>query len=374
MGLLQSIALRGVDIQAELGPRTTAPGYWYTAPTTMLTPLAYQEAIQIPACHRSLALIKGIASGLPLEMYDKSTNAQVEDAPKWLTQPDPRMGRGVQLAATIEDLAMYGTAYWEVLDVFPGTNKPSRFAYVNYQRVLPNYTRDATVVNYYDVDGGRRPMDGIGSLITFQGLDQGALYRGKIALRRAYDLQRAAQSYADTPAPQGVIKNNGADLPQGEVQGLLSQWKSARKRGSVGYLSAQLEWQQSSYSPVEMALNEQIDNSDSQIAELFNLDPYWVNAQKSSMTYSNVRDVNRQLYQTTLRYYLDPIEQRFNFPDIGFPGFEIRFSLDEFLRVDPLTRVQIEQTLFQNGVITADEWRSMEDLAPRGSDLEEPSA
>ena len=80
-----------------------------------------------------------------------------------------------------------------------------------------------------------------------------------------------------------------------------------------------------------MALTEQIDNADSQIAQLFNLDPYWVNAQKSSMTYSNVRDVNRQLYQTTLRYYLDPIEQRLNFPDIGFPGFDIRFSLDEFL-------------------------------------------
>lgn len=364
MGVLQAIALRGLDVKAELGPRLTTPGYWFSAPAALTTPLAYQEAIQIPAVNRCLAIVKGIIGGLPLEMYDERTNAEVE-GPAWLKQPDPRMSRGVQLAATIEDLALYGTAYWEVLETQNG--KPSRFAYINYQRVLPIYNKDTTIVAAYDVDGGRRPMDGVGSLITFQGLDQGALFRGKVALRRAYDLQVAAQNYAQSPNPSGVIKNNGADLPQAEVQGLLNAWKSARRRGSVGYLSAQLEWQASSYSPVEMALNEQIDNSDSQIAELFNLDPYWVNAQKSTMTYSNVRDVNRQLYQTTLRYYMDPIEQRLNFPDLAVPGYEYRFSIDDFLRVDPLTRVQIEQTLFQNGVIDVNEWRQMEDLAPRGS-------
>lgn len=364
MGVLETFALRGLDIQAELGPRTTAPGYWWTAPATLSTPLAYQEAIQIPAVNRCLALVKGIIGGLPLEMYDEQTNAEVE-GPAWLKQPDPRMARSVQIAATIEDLALYGTAYWEVLETENG--KPSRFAYVNYQRVLPNYDRDMTVVAWYDVDGGRRPMDGVRSLITFQGLDQGALFRGKVALRRAYDLQLAAQTYARTPAPTGVIKNNGADLPQNEVAGLLNAWKSARQRGAVGYLSAQLEWQASSYSPVEMALNEQIDNADSQIAELFNVDPYWVNAQKSSMTYTNVRDVNSQLYQTTLRYYLEPIEQRLNFPDLAYPGYEYKFSLDNFLRTSPAERVQIEQTLFQNGVIDVTEWRQMEDLAPRGS-------
>lgn len=371
MGVLRNIALRGIDIEAQLNPRTTGPGYYYTVPTAVATPLAYTEAVQIAAVHRCLALIKGISAGLPLEMYDESTNAEIE-GPVWLMQPDPRMSRGVQIAATIQDLALYGLAYWEVLEVENG--KPSRFAYVNYTRVMPSYNRSETVVAYYNVDGNRRPDFGVGSLITFQGLDEGALYRGKVVLRRAYDLQLAAQQYAATPSPTGVIKNNGADLPQAEVTGLLNQWKNARKRGAVGYLSAQLEWQASSYSPVEMALNEQIDNSDSAIAQLFNLDPYWVNAQKSSMTYSNVRDVNRQLYQTTLRYYLDPIEQRLNFEDIGYPGrFEIRFSLDEFLRSDPMERVTVIEKLVQNGIITVDEARGMEDLAPRGEgdDIEE---
>ena len=206
----------------------------------------------------------------------EATDAEVE-GPEWLKQPDPRMARGVQIAATIEDLAMHGWAYWEVLELFPGTMKPSRFAYVAWSRVLPQYNRTMTLVDGYNVDGERRPMDGIGSLITFQGLDQGALVRGRTAIRRAYELQQAALLYSAQPVPQGIIKNNGADLPANEVTGVLNQWKSARKRGAVGYLSAQFEWQASSYSPIEMALNEQIDNSDSQIAELFNLDPYWVN-------------------------------------------------------------------------------------------------
>lgn len=371
MGVLTALALRGIDVKAELGPRAPGAGFYFTAPSALISPLSYNEAIQVPAVCRSLSLIKGVSAGLPLEMYDQRTNEEVEDAPEWLTQPDPRMARGVQIAATIEDLAMRGTAYWEVLEVFPGTSKPSRFAYVSWQRVLPQYNDDYTLVIGYNVDGGRRPMDGVGSLITFQGMDAGVLTRGKLAIRRAFELQSAAVNYSMSPFPQGVLKNNGADLPPNEVQGLLNQWKQARRRGSVGYLSAQLEWQASSYSPVEMALNEQIDNADSQIAELFNLDPYWVNAQKSSMTYSNVRDVNRQFYQTTLRYYLDPIEQRLNFPDVGFAGFKIKFSLDEFLRADPQERVMVLETLIRSGVITPDEARGMEDLAPRGEDGED---
>ena len=359
---------RGLDVRAELAPRTDKPGYWTTTAYPPMVALSYNEAIQIPAVHRSLALIKGIIGSFPIEMYNEATNAEVE-GPEWLKQPDPRMARAVQLGATVQDLALYGTAYWEVIELFPG-GKPARFAYVNAQRVLPEYSRDQMLVSYYMVDGNRRPMDGIGSLVTFQGLDEGALYRGKVALRRAYDLLLAAQNYANSPSPQGVIKNNGADLPQGEVAGLLNSWKAARRRGAVGYLSQQFEWQASSYSPVEMALNEQIDNSDSQIAELFNLDPYWVNAQKSSMTYSNVRDVNRQLYTTTLRYYLDTIEQRLNFPDIGYPGFEIKFCLDDFLRSDPMERVNVITTLLTNGIIDVQEARQMEDLAPRGSNSE----
>lgn len=354
-------------VEAQLNPRTTSTGYYYTTPATAIFPLSYSEAVQIPAVHRCLSLVKGVAAGLGLEMYDDTTNAVVEPPPEWIEQPDPRMARGVQIAATIQDLALYGLAYWQVLEVFPGTNRPSRMAYVNHQRVLPVYNRNATIVDYYQVDGNIVPNDGVGSLITFQGYDEGALFRGKVTLRRAYDLQLAAQNYAAVPAPQGILKNNGADLPAGEVQGLLNQWKAARKRGAVGYLSAQLDWQQSSYSPIEMALNEQIDNSDSQVAELFNIDPYWVNAQKSSMTYTNVRDVNRQFYETSLRYYIDPIEQRLNMPDIGFPGYEIRFCLDDFLRTAPMERTQINQILFQNGVIDVNEWRQFEDLAPRGS-------
>ena len=366
MGLLRNVALRGTDIQAELGPRAAGPNMYWSSQTPLTAPLSYNEAIQCPAVCRSISLIKGICASLPLEMYDEATDAEVE-GPEWLKQPDPRMARGVQIAATIEDLAMHGWAYWEVLELFPGTMKPSRFAYVAWSRVLPQYNRTMTLVDGYNVDGERRPMDGIGSLITFQGLDQGALVRGRTAIRRAYELQQAALLYSAQPVPQGIIKNNGADLPANEVTGVLNQWKSARKRGAVGYLSAQFEWQASSYSPIEMALNEQIDNSDSQIAELFNLDPYWVNAQKSSMTYSNVRDVNRQLYQTTLRYYLDPIEQRLNFADLAIPGYEYKFSLDEFLRSDATERINVIEKMLTTGMISIEEARGMEDLAPRGS-------
>jgi len=370
MGVLRDLLLTGIDtpdLTAQENPRTTTPGYFYTYPSAMAQPMSENEAMQVPAVSRSVNLVTGIIGSFGLNMYDETTNEEIE-GPEWLKQADPRMSNTVLIGATVRSLMLYGLAYWEVLEVFPGTDRPSRMAYVNNQRVLPTYSRDANVVAYYDVDGARRPNWGVGSLITFQGNDEGALTRGKLAIRRGYELINSALVYAQNPSPTGLIKNNGADMPQAEVLGLLNQWKNARRTKAVGYLSQQFDWIAASYSPVEMALNEQIDNADSQIAALFNLDPYWVNAQKSSMTYSNVRDVNRMLYQTTLRYYMDPIESRLNFTtDLCVPGFKIKFDLDDFLRSTPLERVQIEQTLFQNGVISVEEWRYMEDLAPRGS-------
>lgn len=367
MGLLRDVALRGLAIEAQAeNPRVISPGPMWSV-SNIVGPVSRADAMSIPAVRRSRSIIAGTIASFELELYDKSTNAEIDGGLPWLGQPDPRMTRAAQIAATVDNLLFHGLAYWQVDSVVPGTVLPASMSFVNFTRVTPTYNRLNTLVEYYSVDGSQRPNTGVGSLITFQAEDEGVLQNCSAVLRRGIELQRAALNLAATPMPSGVLKNNGADLPESQISGLLSAWKRARRDNTTAYLSAQIEFQPQSYSPVEMALNEQIVNNAADVALAMNLDPWYVNAQNASMTYSNRVDIAKSLVSQTLRPFIDVIEQRLSAPDLCPVGYQVKFNLDEFLRADALERVTVLEKLITLGIIDTAEARGMENLAPRGN-------
>lgn len=367
MGFLQTVALRGLDVTAQAdNPRVISTGFSWS-PTNIIGPVSRSDAMQVPAVRRARSIIAGTIASFSLELYDDATNAEIPDGLPWLGQPDPHMTRAAQIAATVDNLVFHGFAYWEVVTVIPGTDRPELMAFVNFPRVSAVNDPLNTVVDYYLVDGYRRPTVGVGSLITFQAEDEGFLACASAVIRRGTELQRAALNLAASPMPSGVLKNTGADLPDAKVLALLTGWKQSRRENATAYLSAQLEFQSQSYNAVEMAINEQIMNNAGDIALSLNLDPWYVNAQNASMTYSNRVDINKQLVNQTLRPYIDVIEQRLSMPDLCPDGYEVRFSLDEFLRADATARVAVLEKLLTLGIIDVAEARAMEDLAPRGS-------
>jgi hypothetical protein len=48
--------------------------------------------------------------------------------------------------------------------------------------------------------------------------------------------------------PTGIIRNQGADLPEAQVQGLLAAFKSARQNRSTAYLTSTLDYQTVGFS------------------------------------------------------------------------------------------------------------------------------
>jgi phage portal protein BeeE len=46
-------------------------------------------------------------------------------------------------------------------------------------------------------------------------------------------------------------------------------------------------------------------------------------------------------------------------------GYYARFNFDELLRGDAKTRAEVNHIRRQDGVITANEWRAMDDMNPR---------
>lgn len=328
------------------------------------------EAMAVPTVARARNLIAGTIATLPIHLYRKSTGEEL-GSPRWLEQPDYRQPRSVTMAATIDALFFFGVAYWEVTEIYEGIDgRPSAFAFVNNDRVSFNLNQNNTEVQNYLVDGVARPNSGVGSLVTFQGINEGILNNGGRTIRAALDLEKAAAIAAATPIPSGYISNSGADLPPDQITGLLSQWKLARQQRSTAFLSASLQYHATSFSPKDMMYSEAAQLLSTQLCRLCNIPAYMASSDmNSSMTYSNVLDERRQFVDMTLKPLYAAVEDRLSMNDISNSQNYVRYSIDEtYLRSDALTRLAIIEKMLALNLITVDQARGMEDLTPEGDD------
>jgi len=325
------------------------------------------SAMQVPTVAKCRNLICGVIGGIPLELYNKTTGEEL-GSPIWLEQPDIRQPRSVTIAYTVQSLLFYQVAYWEVTATYKDDGRPARFAWVANERVSSKLNALNTEVDYYMVDNTQRPMNGIGSLVTFQSLQPGVLATGGRTIRAALDLERAAAISAQTPVPSGFIKNHGADLPEAQVQGILAGWKAARNSRGTAFLTSTLDYQTTSFSPAEMMYDSAKQSLSTEICRLMNVPAYMASSDaNASMTYQNILDARKEFFAYTLAPYVCAIEDRLSMNDITNSQNTVRFAVDEtFLRVDATTRLATIEKMLNLGLITLDQAKAMEDLSPNG--------
>jgi len=325
------------------------------------------SACAIPSILRCRNLICGTIGSIPLELYSKSTGAELV-SPPWLDQPDIRQPRSQTIAWTIDSLIFYGVSFWEVTETYISDGRPARFAWVQNTRVSTTLNAEGTEVLYYSVSGTRRPMSGVGSLITFQSFTNGILNVGARTIQAALDLEKAASVSTQTAMPTGIIRNNGADLPEAQVQGLLASWKASRNSRSTAFLTSTLEYIPTSFSPAEMTYNASIQNYALQIARMMNVPANMIDAEVfRSQIYQNIVDGRKEFMAYTLQPYISVIEDRLSMDDLTPRTAEVKFAVDEtFLRADAKSRLDVLEQMLTLGLITTDQAMAMEQLTPSG--------
>ena len=379
MGLLEAIGIRSKDkvqVDAQLAPaimsdRFGAGQYSYGGLYNNGYNAGFMDratALQVATVSRCRNLVCGVISYLPLELYKKSTGEQLQ-SPLWLDQPDIRQPRAVTLAYTVDSLIFYGVAYWRVTSLYADDGRPSGFEWIANTRVT--VTTDATgyEVAQYAVDGKVLPMSGIGSLVTFQSLLPGVLETGGRTIQAALDIQKASAVSAATPMPTGIIRNQGADLPEAQVQGLLAAFKSARQNRSTAYLTSTLDYQTVGFSPKEMTYNESSQYLSTEIARLMNVPAFMVSSDmNNSMTYQNVLDSRKEYVAYSLQPYICAVEERLSMDDITAHGNIVKFNVDEtFLRADTMSRLSAIEKMLQLDLIDVETAREMESMTPYGN-------
>jgi len=325
--------------------------------------VARNQAMTVPAIARARNIIAGSISGLPIYRYTQD-GRDLLPAP-WMRQPDPLVTRQTTMAWTIDSLFFYGVAYWQVLDVYAEDGRPNRFRWIDPVRVSTELNREGTMVDHYKVDGKRVPDRGAGSLVVFSGYEDGLLRRAGRTIRTAIQLEQAALTYAETPSPMVALKNSGSPLPTGKVNELLAAWREARNRSATAYLNESIDIERVGFSPSEMALTEARMATAQELARAAGIPPWYLGVDAgSSMTYQNVGNSRRDLLDFALMPFITAIEQRLSLGDILVARENVKFDLTDFLRSSPIERAQLYQALVPLGILSPEEVRQLEDLAP----------
>jgi HK97 family phage portal protein len=376
MGLLQTLGLKAADkpaIEAQYAPAVMDTTYGYGSFNTNST-FGYNGvgidrnfALQVASVSRCRNLIAGVISSIDLALYKKSTGEKL-GSPVWLEQPDIRQPRSVTISATVDSLIFYSVAYWRVTSLYADDGRPSGFEWVANNRVTYTTNQYGTEVKDYFLDGNLVPMAGIGSLVTFQSLIPGVLQTASTTIRAALDVQKASAVSAATPMPTGILKNNGADLPESQVQGLLAAFKSARQNRSTAYLTSTLDYVPTSFSPKDMGYTEMSQYLSTEIARSMNVPAYLISSDmNNSMTYQNILDGRKEFVAYSLQPYISAIEDRLSMNDITNSQNQVRFAVDDtFLRVDAKDRLEIIEKMINLDLISTEQARQMEQLTPLG--------
>jgi len=373
MGILSALGLTNnkQTVTAQYAPAVMNDGYGFgtVGNSFGFGPMDRSLAMQVPAVARCRNLIAGVVSYLPLELYKKSTGEEL-GSPVWLEQPDIRQPRSVTMSATVDSLIFYGVAYWRVTEVFASDFRPARFEWIANTRVNAQLNAKGTEVLYYTIDGAQVPMDGPGSLVTFQGLLQGVLQTAGRTIQSALDIEKATAVALATPMATTVLKNTGADLPEDHIQGLLATWKAARASKSTAYLTSTLSVENIGFSPKEMAYADASQYLATQIARAMNVPAYYISADmNNSMTYQNIIDGRKEFVAYSLQPFICAIEDRLSMNDITAAGNYVRFNIEEsFLRADTMKRLEAIEKMLSLGLIDVEQAKEMEDMSPNGNE------
>ena len=377
MGLLDIFATRKVematpsptyDVSASLGPVTTLDS---------LTPFfggantaTREQAMMVPTVARARNIICSSIASIGLEVIDRSTGMEIEDGtPRVIRTPDPRIPGSATYVWTCEDLLFYGYAYWMITELFADTYRVRSVQRVSPARVTIQTNSIASEIEYYMVDGTPVPNSGVGSLVVFNGNDEGLLNRAGATIRTGAELERAAAMYAREPVPSMVLKSNGTALPADRIAKLLDSWGAARRSRGTAFLNADVELQTVGFDPEKLQLNQARSYVATELARATGIPAYYVDAETgSSMTYSNATTQRQTLLDFSLIPLMTSISERLSMPDFIPQSQEVKYDLSDYLRGSDLERANIYKTLNSivdaqgNPAITVEEIRQAEEM------------
>jgi hypothetical protein len=227
---------RKQSLEAQLAPQVMGENI-FSLNSAIMPRITRKEAMSVPSIARARNLICGTVAAIPLEYYKTSTG-EVIAPPRWIKQLSKHQPSFITLTWCVDSLLMYGVCYLLIKERYQEDGRPASFEWVANNRVTFTTDVEGIIITQYYIDSSPISMNDI---VTVQGFDEGILERGARTIQAAIDVERAAATNSANPQPAGYLRNNGADLPPNEVQGLLAAWKK-RRTELIALVTSLLLW------------------------------------------------------------------------------------------------------------------------------------
>jgi HK97 family phage portal protein len=332
--------------------------------------------VDVLACVRVIA---EAASTLPLIGYRRTGEGRERlvggRLVELLRSPAPGVTQSNLVGHLVASLAARGNAY---LGLYSSGGQVEQLGVIDTDRVqveivggAPRYTLthlDGRLTEHTtdDIVHVRMPM----TLNGVVGLSPIAQAREALALNQALTVQATAL-VANESTPLGVLS-----VPVGPAQddlienlraGFEARHRGPRNAGRVAVMSGEVTFSAISISPHDAEFVEQRRLSTQEIARLFSVPPWMVNAPSNdSMTYANTETQAQAFVKFCLAPYLAAIEQAITNSSLCGPMSYVEFLVDALLRPDSLTRGQVYALALDpaKGWMTRAEVRARENLPP----------
>ena len=353
-----------------------------------------RSAMQMTAVYSCVRILSEAVAGLPLHLYrytDKGSKEKALDNPLYFLlhdEPNTEMTSFVFRETLMTHLLLWGNAYSQII-------RNGKGEAVGLYPLMPDrmtVNRDGKGRLYYEYmvssDDAKTLKDGTVRLLPYDvlhipglGFDGLVGYSPIAMAKNAIGLAIAAEEYgskfyANGATPSGILEYPGTVKEPDKVR---ESWNAGFGGSSNAHKIAVLE-EGMKYTPISISPNEaqfletrkfQIN----EIARIFRVPPHMVgDLEKSS--FSNIEQQSLEFVKYTLEPWLvrwEQAMQRALIPQDDKSKYFIKFNVDGLLRGDYQSRMQGYATARQNGWMSANDIRELENLdripAEDGGDL-----
>lgn len=353
-----------------------------------------RSAMQMTAVYSCVRILAEAVAGLPLHLYRYKEDGGKEkalDHPLYLLlhdEPNPEMSSFVFRETLMTHLLLWGNAYaqiirngrGEVMALYP--LMPDRMAVDRDDKgqLYYEYTTSAddapiskgSIVRLKPSDVLHIPGLGFDGLVGYSPI---AMAKNAIGLAIATE-EYGSKFFANGAQPSGVLEHPGTIKdPQRVRNSWMSQFGGSANSNKIAVLEEGLKYTPISISPEQAQFLETRKFQINEIARIFRVPPHMVgDLEKSS--FSNIEQQSLEFVKYTLEPWLVRWEQsiqRTLFSADEKKRYFVRFNVEGLLRGDYASRMNGYAVGRQNGWMSANDIRELENLdripAEEGGDL-----
>jgi HK97 family phage portal protein len=178
--------------------------------------------------------------------------------------------------------------------------------------------------------------------------------------------KNTANFFANMSRPGGILRTP-KPLNADAAARLKSMWEQGTSNNFMGrtaVLDNDVQWQPLTISAQDAALVDQYRMSIADVARVYRV-PLWMLGEMDKASFRNVETLQRSFVVSTLGFYIEAIEDAldkfFRLPVDQYVEFDVEGGL---MRAETKDRFEAYSSAIQNGILTPNEARKLEDLEP----------